>query len=324
MPDHKEKESRKGKKGKKNTPESQGAKSKGSWGSGVKYAIAAVVIAGIVLGGVAYMLLNPAPAAVIPADLTTTTNNRNKFTGANVTGAINYIYGANTTDLSATEIDALVFTDYELLGTNNSEDTFVPKENYTYIIRSTAAGYNEYWWEPVLGAANDLAMLPLAINISATTFSETFATNLKDDNVNTTANTTQTNWRLVYQTQNSTGINDTCGFAPLSDFSGGETKEDFEVPNMTNYFLFNITLCNNITGGVVTANATWLDITNLDDADFEIVNSTTYLIVKFYIDITGFNYFDLVFDNAIGTDFNVKTVEMGYGASGSYGHLNYL
>jgi hypothetical protein len=220
------------------------------------------------------------------------------------------VYGANVTDLTTAEINALNgSTDFSLLGYNATGEGFTLDENFRYVGIATCAGYNDQEFKITAGIFV-VSLLPVATNASILGISGTLKTNLKNNSV---ANTTETDWTLLVQCLNSSGsANNSLGFTPFCNFIGGSAVyEDFAT--FTNQFLIDMNFN-------VTADVDWITVSGMD---VTVVNSTTHLYILVDAEVIGGETLGVIFDG-IGVDFVVKSAYTGFGGVAGYTLLGVL
>jgi hypothetical protein len=267
------------------------------------------VLAFLILGGI-WMVLNPAPATPITTPNAMTFNIVDRWTGEDNGGSITW-YGSNIDGMTQAEVDALQGANFTALGTNISGEGFTPDADLFYIGIASCVGYNDVEFEldsSVTGTIT-VTMLPVGTNASILAISSTLHTNLKDDGINTTANTTETDWTLVVQCLNSTGkMNNSLGFGPFCNFIGGGIDlADFAT--YTNQLFIDITLN-------VTADPDWITVG--DELDVTVVNSTTHLYLLVNEEVIGRETLSITLDAGIGTTFVVSSAYTRFGSPTGY------
>jgi len=263
----------------------------------------------VFVGGGLWALFGAAPAT--ENDVTFQFVNRN----GDEIAATGTIYGSDITGLTQTQQGALQDGEFTAFGTNESGEGFTPDyTTFLYVVVVTCSGYNTVEFILQGTGTVTVSMLPAGTNASILAISATLLTNLKDDAVNTTANTTETDWTLTVQCLNSTGkANNSLGFAPFCDFMGGSVNfGDFGT--YTDQFLIEI-------GFNKTADADWITISGIS-ADVEESGTSLFILVN--QEVQGRRSISVTFDDGIGVDFVVSSVYTGFGGIAGYTPLGVL
>lgn len=202
------------------------------------------------------------------------------------------LYGCNVKGLTESQIGDLTFSDFTLVETLDSGESYTPKDNYIYRAKIAGTDYVTQWIIPVLGL-NVVRLMNETEDVSILCYSKpAFST--------TVGGTTYRDWVIEGQAlDQAEGVD-----AKAAIDQGYMTNYDFE-NDKTNYVCIKIEFNT-------TAQLGWCEFRSTGYTSNEKV-SGVYLYYEIDIAFLNSFTFEIRFGSTIGTAFEPVAISVGYG-----------